>query len=247
MARILVADDDAFILQFIDKVLRSQDHETILTNNGEQALDMFQQNPPDLVLLDVMMPKLDGFQVCQQIRSRDPLVPILMLTARMQVENKVKGLESGADDYITKPFDRLELIARIQSALRRQEALHGKNTVPKIEGISVNHLNLYFKNWQADYRKTPIKLSRTEFKLLRVFCEYADQVLDRDFLLNTVWNYKNPGTTRTVDNFIMRLRKKLQTAVEAHSETTPFLETLYGVGYRLNCNDVPPIHTFKQN
>jgi DNA-binding response OmpR family regulator len=247
MARILVADDDAFILQFIDKVLRSQDHETILTSNGEQALDMFQQNTPDLVLLDVIMPKLDGFQVCQQIRSRDPLVPILMLTARMQVENKVKGLDSGADDYITKPFDRFELIARIQSALRRQEALQGKNTAPLADGISVSDLSLHFKSWQADFRKTPLKLSRTEFKLLRIFCEYSDQVLDRDFLLSTVWNYKNTGATRTVDNFIMRLRKKLQTVVEEHGETAPFLETLYGVGYRLNCSDAPPIHTFKNN
>jgi DNA-binding response OmpR family regulator len=244
MARILVADDDAFILQFIDKVLRSQDHEPFLVNNGEQALAKFNEIKPDLVLLDVMMPKIDGFQVCKQIRVQNALVPILMLTARQQVENKVKGLDSGADDYITKPFDRLELLARIQAALRRREAATETQTAV-LEGISVSHLTLHYNTWQTDYRQTPIKLSRTEFKLLKTFCEYSDQVLDREFLLNAVWNYEYSGGTRTVDNFIMRLRKKLQAAVEQHGETTPFLETLYGVGYRLNCNNAPQIAATK--
>jgi len=234
MARILVADDDIFILQFIDKILHSSEYETILVQNGEEALRKYYECAPDLVLLDVMMPKKNGLDVCREIREQNALIPILLLTAKQQIENKVAGLESGADDYITNPFDRHELLARIQSALRRQQAIEGKQESPSPEKVSIDLLDLYLNTWQAEYNHTPIKLSRTEFKLLRVFCENPDTVIERQYLLNHVWDYEENSSTRTVDNFIMRVRKKLQTLVQAQGESFPNLETLYGIGYRLN-------------
>jgi DNA-binding response OmpR family regulator len=234
MAKILIADDDPFILQFIEKILRSSEHDPILAHNGQEALSRFSESTPELVLLDVMMPSVSGLDVCRQIRSTHPLIPILLLTARQQIENKVEGLACGADDYITKPFDRQELLARIQAALRRTQAWENHQTeAQNSEKIQVNGLNLDLQNWKTEYRHTPIKLSRTEFKLLRTFCENPDQVLNRQYLMNTVWNYEFSGTTRTVDNFIMRLRKKLQGVVSAHGHQFPALETLYGIGYRL--------------
>lgn len=231
MARILLADDDATVLGFVQMVLENKGHQVILASNGEEALEIFVDARPDVVLLDMMMPQLNGMDVCQKIRALSPLVPIIFLTAKQQVQDLVSGLASGADDYITKPFNRHELLARVQAALRRDEAIRRQHpqTSPLLE---VDGLILDFTTHQARFKEQMLTLSSTEFKLLQIFCEYAGQVLERDFLLQQVWGYK-AGQSRTVDNFVGRIRRKLQEAVEAAEVEFPYIETLYSVGYRL--------------
>jgi DNA-binding response OmpR family regulator len=242
MVKILIADDDLFISEYIQKVLKSKDFEMITATNGEDALALYEKERPDLLLLDVMMPKMDGFQVCQRIRERDPLVPILMLTAKHQTSDKVAGLNLGADDYITKPFDRHELIARIDTAIRRTRLMQSQNggevTALPLE-IRVDDLRMNLNSWQAWYQDTAMVLSKTEFNLLKTFCLHPDKILDRDTLLREVWGYVFSGNTRTVDNFVMRLRKKLQQMLEAHNGQYPHLETVYGIGYRLRTSGNP--------
>lgn len=232
MARILLADDDTTILGFVQLVLESKGHQVLLARNGTEALDMFFEKQPEVVLLDVMMPQVNGMDVCQRIRSASPLVPVLFLTARQQVQDMVSGFDSGADDYITKPFNRHELLARVQAALRRNEAIRRQRQEPapllNVEGLYVDSAA-----HSAHFRDQQISLSRTELKLLQTFCEYTGQVLERDFLLQQVWGYKFASQSRTVDNFVGRVRRKLQQAVEAAGAEFPYIETLYGVGYRL--------------
>lgn len=232
MARILLADDDATILGFVQMVLESKGYQVLIARNGDEALATFFEQSPDVVLLDIMMPQISGMDVCQRIRAASPLVPIIFLTARQQVQDLVSGLDSGADDYITKPFNRHELLARVQAALRRVQAIrsqhHSNSPILDIEGLIMDTTT-----HKARYRDTALVLSRTEFRLLQTFCEYAGQVLERDFLLQQVWGYKIAGQSRTVDNFVGRVRRKLQQAVEAAGNEYPQVETIYGVGYRL--------------
>lgn len=232
MARILLADDDTTILGFVQLVLESKGHQVILAHNGTEALDMFFERQPDVVLLDVMMPQVNGMDVCQRIRAAAPLVPVLFLTARQQVQDMVSGFDSGADDYITKPFNRHELLARVQAALRRVEAIRRQRHEPAplldVEGLFIDTTS-----HQARFREQVLNLSRTELKLIQTFCEYPGQVLERDFLLQQVWGYKFASQSRTVDNFVGRVRRKLQQAIEAAGASFPYIETLYGVGYRL--------------
>ncbi len=232
MARILLADDDATILGFVQMVLESKGYQVLTARNGNEALEVFFNQTPDLVLLDIMMPQVNGMDVCQRIRASAPLVPVIFLTAKQQVQDLVSGFDSGADDYITKPFNRHELLARVQAAVRRVQALRrqrsSSSAVLDVEGLMMDT-----STHSARYRDTPLSLSRTEFKLLQTFCEYAGQVLERDFLLQQVWGYRIAGQSRTVDNFVGRVRRKLQQATEAHGEEFPQVETLYGVGYRL--------------
>ena len=232
MARILLADDDPTILGFVQMVLESKGYQVLIARNGSEALDVFFGETPDLVLLDVMMPQVNGMDVCQRIRAAAPLVPIIFLTAKQQLQDMVSGFDSGADDYITKPFNRHELLARVQAAVRRVDALrrqrHGTGPIIDIEGLLVDtgtHV--------ARLGGQQLVLSRTEFKLLQTFCEFAGQVLERDFLLQQVWGYKVVGQSRTVDNFVGRVRRKLQQALEAAGAEHPHIETIYGLGYRL--------------
>ncbi|HEY9840934.1 MAG TPA: response regulator transcription factor [Candidatus Obscuribacterales bacterium] len=232
MARILLADDDATVLGFVQMVLESKGYQVLTARNGSEALEVFFDQLPDVVLLDVLMPQVNGIDVCQRIRAAAPLVPIIFLTARQQVQDMVSGFDSGADDYITKPFNRHELLARVQAALRRVDAIrrqrHESAPLLDIEGLAMD-TTLH----QARFREQALTLSRTEFRLLQTFCEYPGQVLERDFLLQQVWGYKIAGQSRTVDNFVGRVRRKLQQALDLAGATFPHIETLYGLGYRL--------------
>jgi DNA-binding response OmpR family regulator len=238
MARILLADDDPSILGFVQMVLENKGYQVLLARNGGEALQTFFDEQPDVVLLDVMMPQVNGMDVCQRIRASAPLVPIIFLTARQQVQDMVSGFDSGADDYITKPFNRHELLARVQAALRRVEALRRErhDPAPRLE---IEELLIDSASHQAYFRDQILNLSPTEFKLLQTFCEYPGQVLERDFLLNQVWGYKFASQSRTVDNFVGRVRRKLLEAIEQAGARFPYIETLYGVGYRLVTSTTP--------
>lgn len=233
MIKILIADDDKLISAFITKVLKNHPFELFVANDGAEAVRLFREIQPDLVLLDIMMPKMDGFQVCSHIRQSNQRVPILMLSAKLQTEDKVVGLKLGADDYITKPFDRHELVARIETSLRRSALLEHVLDIPDDSPLEVDGLVIQIDTRQVFFHEHEIKLSKTEFNLLRIFCRRVNQILDRDTLFQQVWGYDFAGATRTVDNFVMRLRKKLNELLAEHAKEYPFIETLYGVGYRM--------------
>jgi len=232
MARILLVDDDQTILGFVRLVLETQGHQILLAQNGEEALTQFEAQAPDLILLDIMMPHKNGLDVCQEIRRSAPLLPIIFLTAKQQVQDLVLGFNSGADDYITKPFNRQELLARVQSALRRSEEIR-RHTRSDYHVLNINQLSIDILSHEARYRNTALTLSRTEFRLLQIFCEYADRLLERDFLLQQVWGYRVAGQSRTVDNFVGRVRRKLEAARQPYAADYPKIESIYGAGYRL--------------
>lgn len=233
MIKILIADDDKLISAFITKVLKNHPFELFIANDGAEAVQLFREIQPDLVLLDIMMPKMDGFQVCSHIRQSNQRVPILMLSAKLQTEDKVAGLKLGADDYITKPFDRHELVARIETSLRRAALLDHVPEVSDGQPLDIDGLQIIPETRQVFFHDHEIKLSKTEFNLLKIFGARVNQILDRDTLFQEVWGYEFAGATRTVDNFVMRLRKKLNELLAEHGKEYPFIETLYGVGYRM--------------
>ncbi len=232
MARILMADDDPRMIDFVRLIVELEGHHLIAAHNGQAALDSFDAQKPDLVLLDIMMPGMCGMEVCSRLRERDPLVPILFLSAKQQVTDRIQGLHQGADDYIIKPFNRQELLARVESAWRRSQAIRKQTGLTTLER-QVNGLVLNADSRQTLYHSVPLQLSRTEFDLLWIFCEYADRVLQREFLFEQVWGYASDSQSRTVDNFTGRLRKKLQAVQKLKQVSHPTIESVYGVGYRL--------------
>ena len=236
MTRILIVDDDPFIHDYLHRILTPEYTELLDAESIEEGWHMFQGQQPDLVLLDLNLPDGSGLDLCRCIRARDSLIPVLILTARHQLTDRVDGLSIGADDYILKPFERKELLARIQTALRRQQAFRSQQRLaPQIpEQLEIAGLSIASAGWEASYLGQPLRLSKTEFRLLRLFVQHADSALGRDFLLQQVWGFESAGsTTRTVDNFVMRLRKKLDAVVTAAGRDLPVLETIYGVGYTL--------------
>lgn len=232
MARILMADDDPRMIDFVRLILELEGHHLIAAQNGQMALESFVAHQPDLVLLDIMMPGMSGMEVCSRLRELDPLVPILFLSAKQQVTDRIQGLHQGADDYIIKPFNRQELLARVESAWRRSQAIRKQTGITKRER-QVDGLLLNADSRQAIYHASPLVLSRTEFDLLWILCEYADRVLEREFLFEQVWGYASDSQSRTVDNFAGRLRKKLQAIQQTKQLSHPTIESVYGVGYRL--------------
>lgn len=232
MARILMADDDATMIDFVRLVLEMQGHHLVMAHNGQEALEIFNKEKPDLVLLDIMMPQMNGMEVCQKIRQQAPLIPILFLSARQQLQDRINGLQQGADDYIVKPFNRKELLARVETALRRNQAIR-QQTGHLSRERQIDSLWVNADTHQAIFEQTPLSLSPTEFQLLWTFCDHVNRVLERDFLLQQVWGYDASGQSRTVDIYAGRIRKKLEAVRQQYNQDYPFLETLYGVGYRL--------------
>jgi len=226
-AKILVVEDDPHILLGLEEVLKSEGFEVASSNRGDQALDAFSKHRPALVVLDVMLPGLSGFDVCKQLRAKKITTPILMLTAKGQEIDKVVGLDLGADDYVTKPFGVRELLARIHALLRRgtNGAIAPSSDAPfKIGSAAINP-----KTFQIQRGKTNEELTAKEAKLLQFFHAHTGEVLSRDRLLNEVWGYNYFGTTRTLDQVIVQLRKKLGD----NGDEPKHLLTVHGVGYRL--------------
>lgn len=227
--KILVADDDNNICELLRLYLEKEMFSVTIANNGKEAIDKFNSNGADLILLDIMMPILDGWQVCREIRKNSN-VPIIMITAKGETFDKVLGLELGADDYIVKPFDTKELVARIKAVLRRSspENLDDKDKKEVIyDNFSIN-LNRYELKINGEIIDAPPK----ELELLYYLASCPNRVFTRDQLLDKVWGFEYYGDSRTVDVHIKRLREKLENASDKWA-----LKTVWGVGYKFEVKE----------
>ncbi len=220
--KILVADDDSNICELLRLYLGKEGFTPLVAANGEEALSLFENGKPDLVLLDVMMPRLDGWQVCRRIRKTSQC-PIIMITAKGELFDKVLGLELGADDYIVKPFETKEVIARIKAVLRRC----GVQEKPKIKAVSYDKLYINMENYELRVDNRQVDTPPKEMELIYHLASNPNRVYTRDQLLDEVWGFEYYGDSRTVDVHIKRLREKLEGVSDAWS-----LKTVWGVGYK---------------
>ena len=225
MKTILVVDDDVNICELLRLYIERDDYQVVIANDGEQAVELFNREQPDLVLLDIMLPKMDGWQVCKEIRKTSNR-PIIMLTAKGELFDKILGLELGADDYIIKPFEAKEVIARIHAVLRRTSTNEEKEKVKEInwDKLSINLTN-YELRVDGKYIDTPPK----EMELLYYLASNPNKVFTRDQLLDKVWGFDYYGDSRTVDVHIKRLREKINGVSDQWS-----LKTVWGVGYKFD-------------
>ena len=222
---VLIADDEEKICQVVKKYLEKEDFNVIECSNGLDAIEEFKKCSPDLVVLDIMMPGADGWEVCRELRKTSD-VPIIMLTAREDEIDRILGLEMGADDYVVKPFSPRELVARVKAVLRRaadKSSSQDKKSILTFEGISIN----------LDTRKVIINdhnvtLTPKEFDILYILAGSPGRIFSRENILESVWGYNYLGDARTVDTHINRLREKLATA----SNETSYVNTVWGVGYK---------------
>ncbi len=223
--KILIVDDDENIAELISLYLTKECFETLIVNDGESALPAVENFCPNLILLDIMLPGMDGYQVCREIRAKNP-VPIIMLSAKGEVFDKVLGLELGADDYIEKPFDSKELVARVKAVLRRY-----KPTVSVSESIDEKHveyadLSVNLTNYSVLYMGKTVEMPPKELELLYFLASSPNHVFTREQLLDQIWGYEYIGDTRTVDVHIKRLREK----IKDHANWK--ISTIWGVGYK---------------
>lgn len=220
---ILIIEDDPSILLGLEKNLKFEGFRVLVASDGEQGLEMAIDKKPDLLLLDLMLPSVNGFEICRTVRKYDPEIPILILTAKTQESDKIMGLNLGADDFITKPFSVREVIARVNSALRRRRL-----SQQKLEHYTFADCELDVTGQTLKRQGIPLELSLTEFKLLKFLIENEGHVLTRESILNKVWGYDYYGTARTIDNFINKLRQK----IEKDMEQPRHILTVRGAGYK---------------
>jgi two-component system alkaline phosphatase synthesis response regulator PhoP len=221
---LLVEDEPGLVLTLSDR-LTSEGYQVEVARDGESGLARGLNDPFDLILLDVMLPKKNGFDVCRDLRQRGVNVPVLMLTARGQLVDKVVGLKLGADDYLTKPFEMMELLARIEALLRRAPST---NDGQSVETYRFGSIHVDFRRAEIENAGQKIELSAKEFQLLRYFIEHREATLSRDELLNEVWGYDAMPTTRTVDVHVAWLRQKL----EPNPKHPQYILTIHGLGYK---------------
>jgi two-component system, OmpR family, alkaline phosphatase synthesis response regulator PhoP len=227
--KLLIVEDDPHIVLGLEEVLKGEGFDVAICNRGDTALDAVGRHRPSLIILDVMLPGLSGYDICRQLRTRKVATPILMLTAKGQEIDKVVGLDLGADDYITKPFGVRELLARIHALLRRSQSPTESGGSDQ-EGIfQIGTAKIDAKTFQIKRGKVTEELTAKELKLLQLFHAHPGEVLSRDRLLNQVWGYNYYGTTRTLDQVIVQLRKKLSD----NGSEPKHLITVHGVGYKL--------------
>lgn len=228
MKRILIAEDDTTIREGLALAIEADGYKPILANDGQEAIQQFEATSPDLVILDIMMPQVNGYEVCRKIRESNKQVPILMLTAKTEEIDQVLGLELGADDYIKKPFRMRELLARIHASLRKVEAFaqavptHG--TTFEFGPVSVDT-----KRMLAIVEGEEKGLTDRELTLLQLFHARPNEALSRDFLLDEAWGINYQGTTRTLDQHIAKLRAK----IDCDGTPSP-IQTVHGVGYKFS-------------
>jgi DNA-binding response OmpR family regulator len=226
---ILLVDDETSILDVVRYNLEKSNFQVITARDGLEALRLAQHEKPDLILLDLMLPGLDGFEVCRRLRSGSN-IPIIMLTARDEEVDRVVGLELGADDYVVKPFSTRELIARVKSVLRRTRTVDDPSTAI----LRVLSFEIDRERHTATWGGKALQLSSLEFELLFTFLRHVGRVLSREQLLDQVWGYAYPGDTRAVDTAIKRLRQKLRDVDQSAADQ---IETVRGVGYRVRAHD----------
>src|SRR5438067_2074976 len=225
--KILVVEDDPHILLGLEEVLKSDGFEVAVCNRGDHAMAAVARHRPALLVLDVMLPGLSGYDICKQLRAKKVATPILMLTAKGQEIDKVVGLDLGADDYVTKPFGVRELLARIHALLRRT-ATFSKDGDSQV-AFQIGAATIDPKTFELKRGKTVEELTARELKLLQLFFGHPGEVLSRDRLLTEVWGYNYYGTTRTLDQVVVQLRKKLGD----NGDAPKHLLTVHGVGYKL--------------
>lgn len=223
--KILVVDDEPSISMLIDFNLKLVGYEVMCVYDGESVFEVIPQFRPDLIVLDLMLPKLDGIQVCRRLRERQNFVPIIMLTALQDLSDKIAGLDNGADDYMTKPFSPQELISRIQAIMRRTSALPAAE--PKT--IEIGPIRVKPEQREVTVHDKPIELTPKEFELLLFLCQHRGKVLSRQQLLHGVWDYHFIGDTRIVDVHISHLRDK----IEKNARNPEYIVTIRNVGYKL--------------
>jgi DNA-binding response OmpR family regulator len=223
MTRILIVEDEPNMVSGLRDNFEFEGYEVITAPDGVAGLERALKEEPDLVVLDVMMPRMSGLDVCKQLKSKRPSIPVIMLTARGQEVDKVVGLELGADDYVTKPFSIRELLARVKAVLRRSKV------VPKEqERYAFGDVEVNLRSCQVSRSGKSMEFSSKEFELLKYFLCHPGETLSRDRLLEEVWGYDHFPTTRTVDAHIVRLRQKL----EVRPEEPRFILTVHGTGYK---------------
>lgn len=220
--RIAVIEDDESVRRSLVLNLELEGFTVLTAEDGEAGVALVNTEQPDLILLDVMMPKKDGLQTCKELRNSGISTPLILLTARSAEVDKVLGLELGADDYLAKPFGMLELIARVKALLRR---VQGSKVVDK---VSFDDVIIDFKAYKAERAQSPLELSAREYRLLQYLIAKSGVVVTRDELLDEVWGYNSYPSTRTVDNHIARLRQK----IEPNAEEPTHILTVHGVGYK---------------
>ena len=220
--KIMVVDDDSNICELLRLYLEKEGFETVIKSDGEQAVAAFDTEQPDLMLLDVMMPRLDGWQVCREIRKKSQC-PIIMLTAKGELFDRVLGLELGADDYIVKPFETKEVIARIKAVLRRS----GVNEAKRVRQVEYDGLYINMENYELRVNGKTVDTPPKEMELIYHLASNPNRVYTRDQLLDEVWGFEYYGDSRTVDVHVKRLREKLEGVSPQWS-----LKTVWGVGYK---------------
>jgi len=223
MDKILIVEDEPNMVAGLRDNFEFEGYQVLTAPDGVAGLERALSESPDLVILDVMMPRMSGLDVCKQLKAKKPSMPIIMLTARGQEVDKVVGLELGADDYVTKPFSIRELLARVKAVLRRA------GTIPKQgEKFAFGEVEVNLRNCQVSRKGKALEFSSKEFELLKYFLNHPGETLSRDRLLEDVWGYDRFPTTRTVDAHIVRLRQK----VEPKPEDPRFILTVHGTGYK---------------
>ncbi len=221
MSRVLVVEDDPGILRTVADNLRFEQYDVITAVDGETAYVLQQRHQPDLIVLDLMLPRMSGLELCHRLRTEDVQVPVLVLTARGEEVDRVRGLDLGADDYVVKPFSVPELMARVRALLRR-------SSPSAVATLSFGDVEVDFRRHTAVRAGRVVEMTRKEFALLRFLASREDTVVTRDELLNKVWGFEAYPVTRTVDNHIAGLRAKL----EADPSRPVYIQTVHGVGYK---------------
>ncbi len=226
MPKILVVDDEQNMRTGLKDNLEFEGYEVHTANDGEQGLKKILDNSYNLIILDVMMPKKSGFDVCKEVRKAGITTPVILLTAKGEEIDKVVGLELGADDYVTKPFSLRELLARVKAILRRGENLVMNESAREVK---IGKLEINFDGYKATLKNRDVQMSHKEFEILHHLWKHRNSTVSRDDLLTEVWGYDENPSTRTVDNFILKLRQK----VEVDSNHPQVILTVHGIGYKL--------------
>ncbi len=224
--KVLVAEDDAHIRDGLVEVLKNEGYETIAARDGNEALDLFARETPDFICLDIMMPGVDGFEVCRAIRRKNAQIPIIFISAKSEEIDRVVGLELGADDFILKPFGIREVVARIRAVTRRCIAARAPETTP--ESFTLNDLEVFPAELRARRGETVIDLSLRDVKILELLHHHAGKVVNRDTFFNECWGLDHMPNSRTLDQHISQLRKR----IELDPKEPAIIRTVHGAGYR---------------
>ena len=226
MITVLAVEDDPAILRGLSDNLRFEGYDVVTATDGETGYRLHQERKPDLILLDLMLPRMSGLELCRKLRAEGIETPILMLTARGEEPDRVLGLDLGADDYVTKPFSVRELMARVRALLRRSQSGPDESALP--DDLNFGEVEIDFRSYEARLSGNPVEMTRKEFAVLRFLASRAGQVVTRNDLLNEVWGYESYPSSRTVDNHVAGLRAKL----ERDASQPEHIRTVHGVGYK---------------